>query len=355
MRSILRATLLATAVLHLATPANALDKVEVKRLDAARVQLSWEDSDQVDVYRASAPDVPYRRAVRVGGNKGGGSIELAVPSDQRAYFLLRDHGDKHVIAVSERELPLEQGSNFRDLGGYVGAGGKTVKWGRIFRSGAMPLLTERDYRLLSGLDIRSIVDLRSLEEREVAPTTLDDRTGALFLSNDYSITPMMRQYMSGKVKGPMYAGLEQLIRPQVKAVFNRLLADDGAVLYHCSAGQDRTGVTSALILTTLGVDRATILRDYHLSTALRRPQNEMPPIDPADHPNNVIVQYYAAAAKRPGGMKAEPLYTPDGESLLAQFFAHVEATHGSVETYLEKEFGIGPVQTARLRSLYLAR
>lgn len=353
MKTAFRASALLVAVLGLAAPTAALDKVEIKRLDAARVQLSWQDADQVDVYRVASPDAPLAPENRVGGRKGGGTIEIAAPASERVYFRLHDQGDRRIVTIAERELPLEKGSNFRDLGGYAGAGGKTVKWGRIFRSGALPMLTETDYTLLSGLGIHAIVDLRSLEEREVAPTTLDDRTGALFISNDYSISPMMSQYMSGQIKGPMYAGLEQLIRPQVKAVFNRLLADDGAVLYHCSAGQDRTGVTSALVLAALGVDRETILRDYHLSTALRRPQNEMPEVDPAKYPDNLIVQYYMAAAKRPGGVKAEPLYTPQGESLLAQFFAHVEQTHGSVEAYMEKEFGIGPVQVARLRGVYL--
>ena len=124
----------------------------------------------------------------------------------------------------------------------------------------------------------------------VAPDTLDDRTGALFLSNDYSIRPLMGN-MAAMQEGNMYAGLTPVVRPQFRAIFRRLLADDGAVMYHCSAGQDRTGVATALILSALGVDRQTILRDYHKSTEWRRPQWEMPTVDPADYPDNMIVQY----------------------------------------------------------------
>jgi protein-tyrosine phosphatase len=124
-------------------------------------------------------------------------------------------------------------------------------------------------------------------------------------------------------------------------------------MYHCSAGQDRTGITTGLILSALGVDRATILKDYHLSTELRRPQFEMPPLDPADWPGNPIVPYYVAAMKKPGGPKAEPLFTPKGNSHLAQFFEMIDKEHGGIAAYLEKELGIDARDTERLRALYL--
>ncbi len=176
--------------------------------------------------------------------------------------------------------------------------------------------------------------------------------GALFISNDYGMRPLMAQF-ANRGDRPMYAGVETMLAPQYRSIFRRLLADDGAVLYHCSAGQDRTGVATALILSALGVDRATIITDYHLSTELRRPQWEMPPVNPADHPGNVIVQYYAQAAARPGGVRAAPLYTPDGQSHLAQFFTHIDATYGSVEGYLDRVLGIIATDVARLRALYL--
>ena len=215
------------------------------------------------------------------------------------------------------------------------------------------MLSEADYKQLEPLKIGSIVDLRSVEEREVAPTLLDDRTGALFLSNDYSLKPLMANFArQAALSKPVYAGMEDMLKPQLKIVFNRLLADQGATLYNCSAGQDRTGITTALVLTALGVNRETILKDYHLSTALRRPANEMPPLDPAAYPGNPIVSYYATAAKQPGGAKAEPLFAKDGTSLLIQFFAHLDQKYGGVDAYLDKELGIGPAQIARLRLRY---
>jgi protein-tyrosine phosphatase len=333
-------------------PAYAVDNASVERSAPDQVTIKWSSKVPVDVYVTSDPEAPVSAATLISAKDADGIHVYRAPVSTRSYFVLREHKARKSVEVAERLFPLEQGSNFRDVGGYAGAGGKTVKWGRIFRSGALPLLSERDYALLSGLKIKSIVDLRSLEEREVAATELDDRTGALFLSNDYSLKPLMRNF--GAQNGEnVYVGMEKMLRPQYRAIFARLLANDGAVMYHCSAGQDRTGVASALILSVLGVDRKTILKDYHLSTPSRRPQWEMPKLDPADYPNNPIVGYYAAAAKKPGGATAEPLYSKSGVSHLVQFFAYLDKEYGGVDAYLEKELAVGPTEVAKLRMLYL--
>jgi protein-tyrosine phosphatase len=79
----------------------------------------------------------------------------------------------------------------------------------------------------------------------------------------------------------------------------------------------------------------------------------MPALDPAEHPNNPIVQYYAAAAKKPGGVQAEPLYSKSGVSHLVQFFAYLDTEYGGVESYMAKELNVGPDEITKLRSLYL--
>lgn len=332
-----------------ALPAGAGEPWRIQRIDQATVMLERDDSAPVDVWLSadSQLDSSDRRVAE-------GSVEmrmaLAMPADRRDYAILVA-ADGTTQVVAERVLPLEQGSNFRDIGGYSTQDGRTVRWGLAYRSGAMPLLTEADYALLDQLDIGAVVDFRSLEEREVAADQIDDRTGALFLSNDYSIAPLMAGYSSGNGEN-VYAGMELLLVPQLRALFDRLLAQDGTVVYHCSAGQDRTGMATALIYDVLGVDREAILADYHLSTALRRPAFEMPDLDPADHPDNVIVQYYMAARAR-GQTTAEPLYTPSGQSHLAQFFAHLDATYGGTAGYLQQHLGLTAGEIEQLRTVML--
>ncbi len=342
----------ALAVALIASPAFAVDNAKVERVDATRVTVSWSDPRPVSVYVSNEPAGSIGSATLVSKDNATGTLSLPLDTLSRHYVLLRAKRGGKVTRVAERELPLEKGSNFRDLGGYKGHGGRALRWGKIFRSGALPVISEADYKLLGGLGIGTIVDLRSLDEREVAGTLLDDRTGALFVANDYSLKPLMTSFASGNGENT-YAGMGTLLAPQYRSIFKRLLADDGAVVYNCSAGQDRTGIASALILSALGVDRATILKDYHLSTALRRPQNELPPIDPTKYPDNPIVQYYAAASKKPGGIKAEPLYSKSGVSHLVQFFDHLDRTYGGVEGYLSKELGINAIDIARLRARYL--
>lgn len=332
------------------SPALAREPARLTRLDAATVELTREGTAPVAVW-ISADTVLDKADTRFAEASTAASLKLPIAASQRRYVILAAEGGNGTRSVvAERVLPLEQGSNFRDVGGYVTRDGHTVKWDKAFRSGAMPLLTEADYRLLGQLGIDSIIDLRSLEEREIAPDQLDDRLGALFIANDYSLKPLMARFSQGDGENT-YAGMERMLAPQLRSLFRRLIADEGAVVYHCSAGQDRTGIATALLYDVLGVDRETILKDYHLSTALRRPQFEMPKVDPKDHPDNPILKYYTA---RTDGQpaKAEPLYTPSGAAHLAQFFAYADKQYGGSEGYL-RTLGFTDADFARLRHVML--
>lgn len=333
-------------------PPVALANPTVERLDAGHVQVSWDSDSPKDIYISKEPEVsaPVTKAEIVSSSDDKAIVKA--PREDRSYFLLRDASDGTTIVTAERVLPLEQGSNFRDMGGYQGADGKRVVWGRIFRSGAVPMLSGGDYAYLAELDITAIVDLRTIDERQVAPDLLDDRLGALYVTNDYPIAPLIAAMRENKT-GPLYAGAEQRIVPQLRSLFRLLLRDDGAIMFHCSAGQDRTGIAAALILSALGVDRETIVRDYHLSTASRRPKYELPPVDAADFPGNPIVKIYSAQRKNGGELKAQPLYTADGQSHIRMFLEYVDKTYGSVEGFLDSELGIDASDIERLQAHYL--
>lgn len=339
-----------TLALLASAPVHAVEDAQVTRIDSGHVAIAWRDSDPVTI-TAADPTGPATVMDITKPNRSG-RIVVAAPVEKRQVFTLKDGGDGSSVQVAERVLPLEQGSNFRDAGGRKTVDGKTVRWGMIYRSGAMPLLTERDYRVLEGLNIRTIVDLRSVDERMIAPTMLDDRTGATFLSNDYSMKPMLARFAQSDGEY-LYGNMGNLLTPQFRAIFRSLLKGEGPVLYHCSAGQDRTGIATALILSALGVDRKTIIEDYHLSTELRRPQYEMPKLDPADWPGNPIVPLYVAGANKPGGPKAEPLFTPKGHSHMAQLFETIDREYGGVENYLARELGISAEDLTTLRAMYL--
>ena len=262
-----------------------------------------------------------------------------------------------------RLLPLEGGRNFRDLGGYETTDGKTVKWGKLYRSGVLTNLTEGDYDYLENRDIATVVDFRSSEERSNEPT--DWQAGEIdHLTWDYE---MMGDWEAefGKVmrkpgftkqdlvalmdKG--YVGLVQQQTPHYKAMFQKLIDSDDALLFHCSAGKDRTGIGAALILTALGVDRETIEQDYLLTNEVIKNSDQHSSMALPEDASEKQKQMYAFFAQLPpeirgvlGGVEA---------SWLESAFAEMERQHGSVEGYIEHALDVDSQELALLKARYL--
>lgn len=337
--------LLATA----AAPALALDKPAVER-SGNRLTVTWAAAGPVDVYAAPAADATVRTASLISRGDADGRHDIDDTGVERRYFILRDARGK-TVRVAERLLPLATGSNFRDLGGYAAANGKHVRWGRIFRSAATPKLDAADAARVQSLGLSSMIDLRSSEERQMAPTKL---TGIRYSAIDYSLMSMMPKDMASmRNGGALYRGMPAFLVPQLKMVFDDLLGRRGPVMYHCTAGQDRTGITTALILHALGVPRATILEDYHLTTQVRQPQNEMVPITAALAESNPVAKMFAGYQKGGHTAKPEALRDPDGRAFLDSAFDEVEKRYGSLDAFLEKEVGVTKGNLALLRATYL--
>jgi protein-tyrosine phosphatase len=337
MRTLARKTLCLVVLVSSSPIANsAVTNPQADRVDKEHVVISWEDPAPVSVYQSDRPDAGIAQSTLLSGNNHDGRYRATVATDKRYYFLLRDTtGD--IRRTSERLLPLEHGSNFRDIGGYATTDGKHVRWGLMYRSAATPLLSDRDVAYIRTLGLHSMTDLRSTEERELAPTRLNHQ-GIQYIAIDYPF----------KGIGD-YESVLTVLAPQYRAIFRELLAGKGPISYNCTAGQDRTGIATALILSSLGVPRQTILDDYHLSTEYREPQNEMPVVDPSAYPDNPAAAFFAKARL----MKPPPLYAADGRSWLGALFDKIDARWGSVENYLQQSLGVGPTELARLRAAYL--
>jgi protein-tyrosine phosphatase len=351
---IIRALFLAGIVCVQPALAGTIDAPTAVRTAPDKVLVRWTDKDPVDVYVADRPEATPATATLVSGKDRDGVHELAVAGPAaRPYVLLRDSRSGEVVKVAERVLPLEHGSNFRDIGGYPAADGKHVRWGMIFRSGGQAMLTDADVAEVRQLGLRNLVDLRSDEERVLAPTRLD---GVAYSAVGYSMTALMKDAAaSGEIRngGGIYRGFPQMLAPQMRVLFRRLLAHEGPLAFNCSAGQDRTGFATALILSALGVPRDMIVADYHLSTTYRRPEYEMPRIDPAHYPDNAAAQMFARFQADPAAARPEPLKDPDGKAFLAYALEEIDARWGSVDGYLEQEIGLSKVDLAALRATYL--
>ncbi len=304
----------------------------------------WTSATPMDVFVSGRSDASPRSAALVSSGDADG--RAPIPADgKRTYVMLRDPRSGQFVRIAERLVPLDQGSNFRDIGGYAMAGGRHVRWGLIYRSGATPLLSDRDREQIHGLRLVDMIDLRSDEERVLAPSRID---GVRYAAVGYSMAAL-------NFTGDTVAGYRQMplsLRPQLRLLFATLLRGEGPLVYNCSAGQDRTGLATALILSALGVPRDTILADYHLSTRYRQPQNEMPPISSAMADSNSVAGMFAKYQQQPGRPQVAPLMTADGKAYLSFALEVIDRRWGSVDAYLKAELGIGPKEIARLRELY---
>lgn len=172
--------------------------------------------------------------------------------------------------------------------------------------------SDNDLDYLNQFKFKTVVDLRSNEERELQPDrwVLKDK-GINYVSHDYSIMAMLAD-ASNKGESLDMVSFYKMIHlaqlPQLKLYFNALLNKKTPIILHCSAGQDRTGFISAMLLSVLGVERDIIFEDYELSTDLRRPLIERGDINytEAAKTNAFAKMMLAYGADKPKN-KANPL------------------------------------------------
>ncbi|MDR0771257.1 MAG: tyrosine-protein phosphatase, partial [Burkholderiales bacterium] len=171
------------------------------------------------------------------------------------------------------KLHLQGGVNFRDLGGYRMADGRTVKPGLLFRSGALDELTAGDLEKLAALPVTHVLDYRDEAEARHKPDTLwsDVQYACVPANPDLggsgaSLAHLISQ--AGNEQGA-FAFMSELYQrlPFDNPAYRRLLTwmrapETPRLVQHCAIGKDRTGVGSAIILLVLGASRQTVVEDY---------------------------------------------------------------------------------------------
>jgi protein-tyrosine phosphatase len=236
------------------------------------------DAFPVAIYAGTKPDqFDTGQPAAVVKSPGGVPARIAVPAGvYRSYFQLKPRaGAPRVVAL--RRLPLEGAANFRDVGGYSTPDGHFVRWGLLYRSGQLSGLTEGDYRYLEKIGLRLVCDFRVDSERQRQPTKWSggDPPEILVSAVDtvsYAVPGVdVREHMRrvyGRMPTDASAGFGNVLR--------RFARGELPALVHCTAGKDRTGFFTALLLTALGVPRETVREDFLLTNKYLMPDDKIP-------------------------------------------------------------------------------
>jgi len=247
---------------------------------------------------------------------------------------------------STREVKLEGAVNFRDLGGYKTKSGKKVKMGLLYRSAALNTLTYADLTKIAGLHIKYDFDFRGPYEVKTAPDKIPTGTTRISLPagseniGDSNYMKNMGKYMkSDSFLLSFYTNLTPF-KDRYTPLFDSLISNKTAspILFHCTAGKDRTGIAAALILYALGVDENTIYEDYEATNYYRRNENAKSIAQ--------MTKYYGLDEKIASNLMGAK------KEYIAATFDTIRARYGSINTYLQKELGLNTSKINKLRKAY---
>ena len=243
--------------------------------------------------------------------------------------------------------------NFRDLGGIITCEGKTIKANRILRSGELVNLADEDkMKLAEYFKLKSIVDFRSTAE-------ISERPDDCLVGSGYHHIDIMKDVEHNASKSffedNKHAHPDVLMNGVYKMIILNDTANegyrnfidillkqkDGATIFHCFAGKDRTGIGAAIILTILGVNKEDIIEDYLKTNILRKDANDK----------------LLEEKRKQGASEQELEYFNLFMSVKADYletaFAVAENTYGSFLDYIINGIGVSEKEIKVLQEMYL--
>lgn len=204
-------------------------------------------------------------------------IAFCVLSCKTQAFSVPEYGKETV----QKDIAIKKVHNFRVVGHIKNVDGRTLKDGQLYRSAHLHKLKRKSFDELENLGIKEIIDLRNSKEIAQKPDHLPNgiiyKNYSAFEDEGDQLDQAKKLVLKGKVNGSdadkrmldFYKDYVTENPETIKKIITEILDSDHPVLYHCTAGKDRTGIITALILTILKFDKETIYNDYLLSNQYR--------------------------------------------------------------------------------------
>ncbi|WP_407883048.1 tyrosine-protein phosphatase [Furfurilactobacillus curtus] len=272
--------------------------------------------------------------------------------------ILNDKYNEYRGALTiERLLDIKHGYNFRDLGGYQTTDGHTTKWQRTVRSAALNQLNRADLATLSAYGVHTILDFRTNQELLRAPDRVPGGAKDYhnpILAIDDTRSSATREELREDLSEPGY-GHRQMIQTYHEMIaddfsqqayrnfFDYLIANQkGTLLFHCTAGKDRTGLGAIMFLAALGVPQTTVLQDYLLTNEVSKAVLDA---------NMDRLDGEGASAAVKDNIRA--LWTVH-EDYFTAAMDEVKTQAGDLPHYLSDNLQLSDEKIAELRRLYLA-
>ncbi len=262
-------------------------------------------------------------------------------------------------------IPLEGIFNTRDLGGMEGADGRKILPHRLIRSGELFNLSEKDKQLLLGqYSLKKVVDFRTGAERSEKPDpvlndvqyiwapimseetmgiTHDENSERDVIAELFSYLQKNQISISDYMAG-IYTSLvsSEQAKREYGEFFKALLSNKtGSVLWHCSAGKDRVGIGTALLLTALGVSMDVITEDYLMTNTFTNSEYEN------------TVSFLKAQNADEAVIKGIEAVFKVRENYINSSLKYINDNYGCVEEYINKALGITKEDILNLQNMYL--